>query len=139
VIVSTEFANDPASRYNPDNKTLEIRPQDAFDWDAIDHEYGHYVEVFYGFGNVNAGKAHSLGEHNPGGVTEAFSEGWAGYFEVVAQQQESGQTYSNHRQAGDSSITSPDPNHPFSLTAQQGVGEDDDLSVAGSLYHLLKG
>lgn len=113
---------------------IGINVADAFDWDDVEHEYGHWVEGYYDFANVDAGLQHSFGQHNPGGVTEAFCEGWADSFPVAAEQYEKRQPYAAnvpHQGSNGSYLTA--------ILNETGVGEDDELSVAGVLYHLNAG
>jgi hypothetical protein len=135
------IVNSAVETEQPDQTAiLHINSAEAFDWDAVDHEYGHYVEFVEGFGYVNQGHDHSFGTHNPGGVTEAFDEGWADYFAVVAQQREASLPYAFHRGSKNSWFVETNSKKSFSANlAWAGIGQDDELSVAGALYHISHG
>lgn len=124
------------------SSSVYINVANGFDWDIIQHEYAHYVEGYYNFANVDEAKQHFFGQHTAGGVTEAFCEGWADFFPIAAQEKEKGQPYAaNVPNVGDTTFTSTDPANKYSvnIASQIGVGEDDELSIAGVLYHLNAG
>ena len=78
-----------AAFYN--GSLINMRPNDAFDWDVMHHEYGHYVMDSYNFEN-NPGGAHNLGwciSINKGsksaGTRMAWGEGWPTFFGTSGQ------------------------------------------------------
>jgi hypothetical protein len=120
--------------------TINIPQGNGFDWDVSQHEYGHYMEQTYGFGNVFSGAAHGFMSHAAGGVTQAFSEGYADYYPVAAQQAGGGKPYAaGVPNVGDTIYTDTRLGFSVNYKTGIGVGEDDELSVAASLYHLTAG
>ncbi len=73
-----------------DGTRIHILSGDAFDWDVINHEYGHYFAEIHRFSG-QAGGTHKLDEHfsvrlgKPKGVLLAWNEGWANYFGIRSQ------------------------------------------------------
>jgi hypothetical protein len=131
ILYSNGGNKDDLSHFDPKTFYLWIENADDFDWDTIDHEYGHYLENTNHFGYSNDGIGHDFLKHNlVGGVNEAFSEGWADYFAVVARQWEGKRPYAFG--VGLAGVA-------HTVAAVPGLGEDDELSVAGSLYHLAYG
>ena len=119
----------------------EIAFNSAFDWDEIQHEYGHYFEDIAHFADVNNGPEHSFGTHEGGDVQSAFSEGYADFFPIAVQTREIAQPYAMNLQAagvGDSSYRFPDGTN-YDLATNVGVGEDNEISTASFLYHLMVG
>jgi hypothetical protein len=43
---------------------INIIPSEAFNWDIVDHEYGHWVEDHFGFNAASHGIESPLGTHN---------------------------------------------------------------------------
>ena len=74
-----------------DDKMI-IEYYDAFDWDVIEHEYGHYVADKLGFRGSNSGGYHDqysnlldIYNNKEKAIDLAWSEGWADFFAINAQ------------------------------------------------------
>jgi hypothetical protein len=138
VIVNGDVKTD----FSPALNSPEINTADAFNWDAVEHEYGHYVEYTDHFGDDFGDVDHYFDKHipGPGGVKQAFSEGWADFFAVMAEEWGAGLPYALNGGTGRSPFVWPDGTSYLSYVADKyGLGEDNELSVAGSLYHLDHG
>jgi hypothetical protein len=137
VRVSVNGLNDTSF---PGPSLIEIHTADAFRWDAVEHEYGHYVEYTDKFGDSFSGLAHNIDGHSPGGVTQAFSEGWADFFAVMAQAWGAWLPFALNGGTGRSPFVWPDGTSLRSHVAgKPGLGQDAERSVAGALYHLSRG
>ncbi len=120
-----------------------ITPRRVFDWDVIEHEYGHYVADAYSFA-ASPGGSHSSGVANPkpGGQALAWSEGWASYFSISGQLLKPAPYAAGVPNVGDTKYNpaGPPPPNPFTdLATAVGVGELDERSVDCALYHLAFG
>lgn len=88
--------NYPASEsdgtsYSSRLKRINILAEDAYDWDVVMHEYGHYVADMLKFKN-DIGGSHSFDtiltdvlDDKFDGIELAWNEGWATYFSLSCQ------------------------------------------------------
>jgi hypothetical protein len=72
---------------------VHIRQGDRFDWDVMDHEYGHYVMDTFNFED-NPGGAHSSADcaanvrgNKSEGIRLAWGESWPTFFALSSQQE----------------------------------------------------
>ena len=83
--------SDGGLSYFSRSATIHIDADDAWYWDAMQHEYGHYVQYSLGIGITDLGLKHDDGEnlaetHGKETATQlAWTEGWATYFALTLQ------------------------------------------------------
>ena len=93
--IDVKFPSTDGTHYTSSPKSIYIPYADAFDWDVIEHEYGHYVADVYGLiasftGNNWHYYTKNLADeyHNKSkGISMAWNEGWATYFAINVQKQ----------------------------------------------------
>lgn len=124
---------------------IYILSSDAFDWDVVEHEYGHYVEDVIGL--TLPGGTHpyyenleDIGLYTKDYATSlAWTEGWATYF-AINLQKEMGAASLLIPYVGDMSYTDIEPiSITFSLeTPYQDylLGEGNEVSISAALYDL---
>lgn len=143
------------SFFTPTTKVISIakttdssgNPYDnGLDWDAIQHEYGHYVMSKYGFAGVGGGP-HSFQQNTPKvkGPAVAWNEGYATFFMISTQRwggalpyTENTADYGNTSYEAQAGATAHNVNY-YDLATGNGVGELDEASVGSVLYHLSIG
>jgi hypothetical protein len=124
-------------------RQLYIRGTAAYQWDVIQHEFGHYVQNLYGFQN-NPGGAHSATQNlsqtrgsKDIGTRLAWGEGWSTFFSISAQQA-MGAAALGIPQVGDSVYQSTNGGViSYSTEVTGGVGEDNELTVINTLWDLF--
>ncbi len=157
IFPTIDFNNDgleDSSAYCSGNSPyIQIREKDAFDWDVLCHEYGHYVEDVYDISSLVGGihylnrNLYDQDEVLPSGYDYsknhaaqlAWSEGWATFFSIKSQQEMSASTL-NIPYVGDSfysdyentAINSDLENMDTTLL----LGEAGEMAVAGVLYDM---
>lgn len=134
----------PNTFYSGLTNSLNVVDGHEFAWDAVLHEYGHYVAATYGLANPALGRTqHSLDDnlaefyaHKGDGNRTAWSEGLANYFAILVQisrgHKALGLPGVGDDVFGDLSAMSTSA----SLEGPGGLGEDNELSVAQILYDL---
>jgi len=159
--LSVEFPTAAAtSQFVPSVPMIDLLQPDEFDWDVILHEYGHFVAYQLGIDQgpgLPAGKQHALGVNlstlwSPpnllDGTELAWSEGFATYFALVAEDvedvaslyipnvangvyidTEDSHTYVDYNTNVISGLDNPDV---------QPQGEDDELSVGRTLWQTYE-
>jgi hypothetical protein len=145
---SNTATNGSASFFRRATKQLFITQRRVYDWDIIQHEYGHYVQAIYQFVN-SPGGGHSFQAANPktgtvpGGEGLAWSEGWATFFAISAQRAVAAPYAAGVPNVGDTAYNPVGPpantNPSYDLASETGVGELDEASVGSILYHLTAG
>ncbi|MEM6638727.1 MAG: CFI-box-CTERM domain-containing protein [Pseudomonadota bacterium] len=125
-----------------DGTELHVLRLDRWDWDVIQHEYGHYLMDAYNFED-NPGGSHSFGS-NMGtvrgskdiGIRLAWGEGWPTYFAVAGQRQ-LGLASLGVPNVGDLAYQdTEDATLNVAVESSTGMGEDDELSVIATLWDL---
>lgn len=142
-LVVTRFpTNEATSLFN--GSELHVLRLDRWDWDVIQHEYGHYVMDAYNF-ESNPGGSHSFNTNmsatrgKDAGVRLAWGEGWPTYF-AVSGQRTLGLASLGIANVGDLSYQdTEDSTLNVALESSTGVGEDDELSVIAALWDLVDG
>lgn len=131
------------SFFRSSTRQLFIRGTAAFQWDVIQHEFGHFIQNLYGFQN-NPGGAHSGGTNlsqtrgsKDIGTRLSWGEGWSTFFSLAGQQA-MGAGLLGIPQVGDNIYQSTNGG-TISLSAENtiGVGEDDELTVINTLWDLF--
>ena len=114
---------------------------------TIGHEFGHMVAWQNGFAS-EGGEGHWLAENirgtsltaSEGNLQTAFSEGWADYFAVCARDEFS--TLNLNIPGLDPTDGNGNPNTMlvgrYDIAKYQGVGEDNELSVAEMFWQLAQ-
>jgi hypothetical protein len=119
---------------------IHILLKDRWDWDPVQHEYGHYVQAANKFVG-SAGGSHSFmaATAKPKGPGVAWSEGFATFFAIMGQQTE-GESSLGVPNVGDLTYTdTEDSTLDIDMVTDTGVGERDEYSVCASLLHLALG
>jgi len=130
------------------NTFMHIPLLNAYDWDVIHHEYGHYVMDRFNF-ESNPGGQHIVGQHlsdvhdKSRGVRLAWGEGYPTYFGLSLQREMNAMAlnilpigdlnYDDTRAGLSYSIESNLDNVPFSY---ESLGEDDELAVQKILWDI---
>ncbi len=124
-----------------DGSTLHIGRLDRWDWDLIQHEYAHHVEVFRGLEDSQGG-AHSIFENlgvtdKHAGIRLAWAEGWATFFAISAQTALATASLGVPGVGDTSYSDTEDADFSYDLETERGVGEDNELSVQTALWDLV--
>ena len=131
------------SFYDPSAGEIHLVQGDRWDWDVIQHEYGHYFMAVHGFVN-NPGGSHSFEDNlaqsrgsKDIGVRLAWGEGWPTYF-GIASQLSMGTAALGIPNVGDVVYQdTEDASISLNLETSTGVGEDNEVSVMASLWDLF--
>ncbi|MBO4770692.1 MAG: hypothetical protein J5563_07935 [Clostridia bacterium] len=126
------------------NNKIYVLSGDAFDWDVLEHEYGHYVaDVFNILANV--GGSHYLNEilaltkGKSNGIKLAWNEGWATYF-AINLQNKMGASSMNIPNVGDECYSDTDDANIYysieSVDSDYLLGESGEVAVSGILYDI---
>lgn len=126
--------------YDSASNTIQITTESFSSWDVIMHEYGHHVAHAEAIDD-SPGGAHDrqfdmimqLGKLN--GCRIAWSEGWATYFGLSAQTV-SGTYNLGIPSVGDAEYTSYPNDIEYSIEAESGLGEGNELAVAAVLWDM---
>lgn len=119
---------------------LHILSADRWDWDVIDHEYGHYVQNVNGFQN-NPGGNHGFGDNlsqtrgsKDVGTRLAWGEGWPTFF-ALSGQLLMGAAGLGVPNAGDTHYQDTiDSTNDLDAETGPGLGEDNEVSVITTLW-----
>ncbi|MBL8692501.1 MAG: hypothetical protein JNJ88_00230 [Planctomycetes bacterium] len=118
-----------------------------YDWDVIQHEYGHHVSHAFGLDSVSVGtkghKAYLTNAPTAGkkgvGVQIAITEGWASYFAVMAQLR-MGSAALGIPNVGDLGFTNTQSGYVYSMELVfpplVPQGEADEAAVFTALWDL---
>ncbi|MCH9649260.1 MAG: hypothetical protein K0U98_13555 [Deltaproteobacteria bacterium] len=142
------------------NGKLFIEATDAFDWDVLHHEYGHYFQAVHGFVN-SPGGIHSITANlsntpesdtttaargKDKGIRLAWSEGWVTFFGIRGQVDAQASSLGIPN-VGDVSYHETDEQtfnvnletcfFTRSINGDFCVGEDNEFSVAAALWDLV--
>ncbi len=137
---SNMAVNGTASFFDSGTRQLFVTQKRVFDWDVIQHEYGHYVQDRFSFSANEAG-AHTFFASNPkpGGPGLSWNEGFATWFAISCQLAAGTPPYAAGVPGVGNTSFDPTGGPNADLATQTGVGELDEFSVASSLYHLAAG
>ena len=140
-------SSDNATAYTSSTQSIRISASDAFDWDVLEHEYGHYVADTIGI-NIVEGSHKSIWnlcdhyEDKNYGARLAWSEGFATYF-AINLQKEMNSSSLNIPNVGDTCYTdiesSPNSTLEYNLEYLESdriKGEGNEASIAAALYDL---
>lgn len=127
---------------------IYILEGDAFDWDVLEHEYGHYVQACYNIANSPGGNHYSSKNmadersDKSQGVRLAWGEGWATYFAIHLQNRMSASSLSIPN-VGDTFYQDTDDitieyDIEF-LPSEYRLGEANEATVAAVLYDITDG
>jgi hypothetical protein len=115
---------------------IDVESADGFNWDPVDHEYGHYVAGTFGFDD-SGGAPHTGGHED---LKLAWSEGYATYFAIAGQMALRGQPYAaNVPRVGDTYYDDPGQDIHDDLSTPDpanDVGEDNEDSISRALFQL---
>lgn len=141
-----EWPGDTGSA-NYDGGDINLRPGDRWDWDVLQHEYGHYIQDHFDTEN-NPGGPHNIGDcvsdvhsSKSEGVRLAWGEGWPTYNMIVGGQI-LGLSSLNVPRVGDVIYADTgESNFSYSLETQDsnGQGEDNEVAVQRLLFDLWDG
>lgn len=138
------------SCFMPSSVGIYIKQGHQFEWDTLQHEYGHYVQYCYGISD-SPGGPHNLDDNladslhdKSAGVKLAWGEGWPTYFAIKLQEIMSASSLliphvgDSHYQ--DYSYTNPidvDLESPISYYFWK--GEANEVTVSAILYDMTDG
>lgn len=143
------YLNYYSTSYDYSSNEIYIKRNDAFDWDLIQHEYGHYVANEFGIYNYTTcshSEGNDLTESNgkSGGIQAAWDEGWATYFAIIVQER-MGADILGIDNVGDI-LYSDTVNRSININIEDVriietntvllEGEANEISVAGMLYDI---
>lgn len=132
--------------YTRSNNTIYVLPDDAYDWDVLQHEYGHHMSHELGC-NASPGGDHSYWanmadtrESKSVGIKVAWSEGWATYFAISLQNKLNASSL-EIPYVGDKNYTDTiDGNINYSLeTCGYPLGEANEYAVSAVLFDIADG
>ena len=138
-----------------DGSQIYIRENDAFDWDIVEHEYGHYVEDNIGMSliggqhylNINLEDEQTAGVYvrtKEEAIRLAWIEGWPTYFAILVQKEMNAGSL-NIPYVGDSNYTNiEDTSTYYDINLETLffdnnyllLGEGNEISIAGALYDM---
>lgn len=129
------------SCYDSDKNIINIKDQQTYVWDAILHEYGHFVADQLGF-RAPYGGEHEVGDSlsdqygKAKGIGLAWNEGWADYFSLCVQRNPKFQSY-DMPGIGDTEFqTELEGSGWPDIENYVGRGEDNEMGVACTLWDL---
>lgn len=141
---------DGSSSYIPSSNKIYIEQGDQFDWDVIQHEYGHYVQHYYNI-TASPGGSHSSLKNLADtkndkdiGIRLAWGEGWATYFAINLQKEMSASSL-NIPNVGDTYYQDVvDESNTYSwdvenLPSNRWLGEANEATVCAILYDMTDG
>lgn len=145
IAVSFPDSSQGTSCFSPSDEHIYILEGDAFDWDVLQHEYGHYVQHEFGIAD-NPGGTHFFNVNHADyvsnkskGVRLAWAEGWATYF-AIGLQTELSLSSSSIPNVGDTEYSDTvDASINYDIeTVDDGylLGEAGEVAVSGVLYDL---
>ncbi len=142
--------------YVSNDNYIRINESDTYDWDVLQHEYGHYIESCLGF-LANIPLSHSSHQNlgdiygKPTAIKLAWQEGWATYF-AISSQVESNAISLGISNVGDLIYNDIEPNYIIyndieacsfgSSSVDQTackLGDANELVVTAVLYDLTDG
>ncbi len=142
-LIRVSYPDAEGTAFSPKDNTAKILVANRFDWDAVLHEFGHYVAANLGIDDSSGGMhgfLDNLGEQygKKKGIALAWSEGFATWFSLTAQLAE-GVAAMHIPNAGDSFYDDPSAGLHVPLATNlpsPSLGEDNELSVARFLWHV---
>lgn len=137
-----------SSYFKSSDNTISIATTDPFDWDTIQHEYGHYIQYRYGFLGpgathyYDANMADRLSDKSKG-IKLAWTEGWATYFAINLQMKMNASAL-NIPNVGDSAYQDDEGSYIIEFDietplAEYKLGEANEVSVAAILFDITDG
>ena len=147
--IDVAFPDNGGSRYSSTLNKIYIEPDDEFDWDVIQHEYGHYVQDQYNIENSPGGSHSSLQNladarnNKSQGVRLAWGEGWATYFAINLQKEMNASSLYIPN-VGDAYYQDVYPSNTYSwdveyLASERRLGEANESTVCAVLYDMTDG
>ncbi|MFA6102933.1 MAG: pre-peptidase C-terminal domain-containing protein [Victivallaceae bacterium] len=121
---------------------IHLIQNDRWDWDVVQHEYGHYVQNTYDL-DKSPGGEHKRSDNlsvkygTDAGIRLAWGEGWATFFALAGQDHfnisslgiplvGNGTTYDD----------TEDQSLHYNVNLSNGSGEDNELSVSTALWNV---
>lgn len=130
--------------YFTNSPKIYLEPEDEFDWDVSQHEYGHYVQYCYGISS-SPGGTHYLNsnladsrQNKSEGIRLAWGEGWATYFAINLQKEMNAESL-NIPNVGDTYYT--DLGTGINVDAEKlpsnyWLGEANEATIYATLFDL---
>ena len=144
VIVSFPDDSEGTTCFKKSENKIYVLNGDAFDWDVLEHEYGHFVAYKFDI-LANVGGTHTLGEilavtkGKNTGIQLAWNEGWATYFSINLQDKTSASSM-NIPNVGDKNYTdTEDASINYSVESVASaylLGESGEVAVSGILFDI---
>ena len=133
------------SCFSPSEEHIYILGGDAFDWDVLQHEYGHYVQHEFGIAD-NPGGTHFYNVNHADyvsnksqGVRLAWAEGWATYYAIMLQNELALSSLSIPNVGDTEYSDTVDVSIDYDIEtvdADYLLGESGEVAVSGVLYDL---
>ena len=130
--------------YSKSTNKIYLLDGDAFDWDVLEHEYGHFVAYQCGF-LADVGGIHYLDEvlavtrGKNVGIQLAWNEGWATYFAINLQNKMNASSM-NIPNVGDENYTDTiDAIIDYNIESVEAaylLGESGEIAVSAILYDI---
>lgn len=145
--INVYFPNSSSNSYFTYSPAIYIKQGHEFEWDTLQHEYGHYVQYHYGIAN-SPGGTHYLNDNladarnnKSDGIRLAWGEGWATYF-AINLQNEMNVSYLYIPHVGDSHYQ--DSSNGIDLDLEDPAtyywkGEANEVVVSAVLYDMTDG
>lgn len=148
--ITVSFPDDSkgTSCYSSSEGKIYILEGDAFDWDVLEHEYGHYVQSRFNIAN-SPGGSHIISNNladarsdKSQGIRLAWGEGWATYFAIHLQNKMSASSL-NIPNVGDTVYQDTEDNiveyDIEFLESKYRLGEANEAAVSAVLYDITDG
>jgi hypothetical protein len=142
--VTVSYPNAGGTSFTPGTNSAKILQGDTFDWDVVLHEFGHYVAFNLGI-DTSLGGLHDWADNlgqiygKNAGDRLAWSEGFATWFSLTAELVENVAALKIPNAGDDFFDDTDDANFHVPMTVNTpypSLGEDNELSVARSLWHM---
>lgn len=145
--INVYFPNSSSNSYFTTPPAIYIKQGHEFEWDTLEHEYGHYVQYHYSISN-SPGGIHYLSDNladarnnKSAGIRLAWGEGWATYF-AINLQNEMNASYLYIPHVGDSHYQDSSNGIDYDLESPAIYylkGEANEVVVSAVLYDMTDG
>ena len=132
------------TRYESTNSTIYVLSADAFDWDVLEHEYGHFVADEFGIlaavgGNHYLDEVLAVTKGKPTGIQLAWNEGWATYFSINLQRKMNASLMGIPNVGDEYYTDTVDSTNNYSIEYVENLyllGESGEIAVSAILYDI---
>ena len=130
--------------FDKDENRIYVLCGDAFDWDVLEHEYGHYVAYKFNI-FADVGGTHFLDDvlavtkGKPTGIQLAWNEGWATYFSINLQNKMSASSMIIPNVGDENYTDTDDASINYSVESVDSaylLGESGEVAISGILFDI---